>query len=296
MEMVKNRIAYAIFLSILPVTAFGSMAYVPSRPCDCVLGCGYTAETAPNGYGADGWNYYRGAPGYHDFRRVQPVETPDEQLEQPTQQPQQQNSTSWQDTGMYVAANLIANMWSWKNTYDSNYGGVDLSQSQDKYSFENVWAGSVALGMKFDENLRGDIELGITREFEDSDEVAKYTLSEQYAMANVYRDFDSGFYLGAGLGVAKVTAGLGGALFGSETLEESVTSIKVGLSAGYAMSIADNMFIDFRYRLSGLKNADISNSSFLWDETEGDYLLYSLHIKSDYLVENAFSVGIRFNF
>ncbi len=294
--MINNRIAYAVFLSILPMTALGSMAYVPSRPCDCVLGCDYTADTAPNGYGANGWNYYRGAPGYHDFQRVQPVNEDTEQTQDQPLNQAEKTDNSWQDVGMYVAANLGANMWSWKNTYESNYAGVDLSQSQDKYSFENVWGASLALGMGFDENLRGDIELGITSKFEDSDDIAEYTLQSQYIMANVYRDFESGFYLGVGLGAAKVTAGLGGALFDSKKQEESITSIKVGLSAGYATKIADNMFVDFRYRLSGLKSAEISNSSFLWDDVEGDYVSYSLRIKSDLLVENALSVGLRFYF
>ena len=254
--MFKKTIAYAMFLGgFAPVAANAMMAYTPSRPCPCVTG----ATCATTVY-------------------------------QPVQQKQKTELGKW-----YVGANFVMNLWSWENDYRSDYTGSDLLFSKDTYSFESVTGFSGVVGKKFDSGVRGDIELGKSSTFTDADDVAQFSMDVMYAMANIYYDFGSGFYLGAGAGAAKITAKIEGLLFGGAVGENSAISPKIGASVGFAKQIADNMFIDFRYRLSAMKGTDLSQP-FLWDQYTGEYDSHVLQIESGLLIENALSAGLRYHF
>lgn len=301
--MTTWRVVRVLFVSVfLPGAAFASMAYVPSRPCGEVMANVPVYQNIPSGWGDNGWTYYRGYDERYYFQKVQPqvveedVEITDEPEPEVSNTEKRKSGFTWQNMGLYVGLNGGTNLWSWENKYSSDYDGVNVGYAKEKYSFEPVWAASVAVGATFSENLRGDLELGMTNNFKDTDDLAEYKVRQSYVMLNAYRDFESGLYLGGGLGVAKVVARLGGEFFGDKTGEETITTFKVGLSAGFATPIADNVYVDLRYRLSGLKGAKISNNSFLWDQYAGEYKIYSLKIKSDFMLENAFSVGVRVNF
>lgn len=253
-----KKIAYAMFLTgFVPVTAFGTMAYTPSRPCSCVS----------NNSMCYAVNSVSG------------------------QQKTQSEPGKW-----YVGANFAMNMLSWENDYKSDYAGSDLLFSKDTYSFESVTGFSGVLGKRFESGMRGDIEFGKTSTFTDEDDVAQFSMSIMYAMANLYYDFSSGFYLGAGVGIAKPTVKIEGSLFGGANGENSKISPKVGAALGYAARVADNVFIDIRYRLSGLKGTDLSQT-FLWDQyNDGNYEQYVLQIESGLIFENTVSMGLRYSF
>lgn len=255
--MFGKKIAYAMFFAgFLPVTAFGTMAYTPSRPCSCVSG-NTSCQTS---------TYV------------------------PMKQKKSSESGNW-----YVGANFMMNMWSWENDYKSDYDGSDLIFSKDTYSFESVTGFSVAVGRRFESGMRGDIELGKSSTFTDADDVAQFSMSMMYLMGNLYYDFGSGFYLGAGVGVAKPTVKVEGSLFGGSGGEDSSVSPKVGAALGYAKQVADNVFIDIRYRLSGLKGTDLSKP-FLWDQYTEEFEPYMLQIESGLILENSVSVGLRYSF
>ena len=271
----KNLVFSMIFAGFVPVCANASMVYTPSRSCATVMGC-------------DGGCY-----PYARQADVRPAALWNNNCQQNIQQVAQNSAPAdW-----YVAAHAAMNFWSWENEYNSNYNGTALLFNKDEYSFESVFGGALAIGTRFASGVRGDIELGMSAEFSDSDDLAEYKLSIPYLMANAYWDFDSGLYLGGGLGVARPKITLSGALFDGGGADETFISPKVGLALGYATEIADNTFIDFRYRMSLMKGANISRS-FQWEQVEesGDFGQYVLQVENDLILENALSVGIRFGF
>ena len=245
---IKRFICAMFFACVAPITAFGVMAYTPSKPC-CYQQCNE--------------EYYEDTEYDNDW---------------------------------YVSFFVSGNMWSWDNSYKSDYAGVVSSFDSDKYSFKSVLGGAVALGTTFSPELRGEIELGMSSKFTDADELVEFSMSLPYAMLNLYRDFEGGFYLGAGVGLARNTVNLDGAFFDNKGSRKSLLSPKAGLSIGYTTSVSDGVYIDFRYRSSWVKGAEVSNSTFLWDQYVGSYDEYSLEVKSSWVWENAVFAGLRFNF
>lgn len=282
-----KRLLWAVLLALTaPVASFAGVAYVPSRPCNC------NAAWMP---AYPSWN-----PGcQQNWVKAQENAENSEPYnfqKQQGQEKQQKKRSINQDYDYYIAANITKNMWSWDNEYESNYTGVDLLFNNDHYSFESVWGGSVAVGTVFESGLRGDVELGVSKKFKDIDDFAGFTMHVPYVMANVYKDFESGFYLGAGLGVARPTVTIQGDLFDNIETEKNSISPKIGVSVGFATRVADNFFIDLRYRFSGLKGTDIS-SKFWWDQyNDGNYEQFYMQVKAGLIMENAVSAGIRFTF
>ena len=264
---------------IAPILANATMVYTPSRPCGCVAGCNATYNAGSCGCVQ---NNYANNTEFRNFQRVSA---------QSTQESLDTGPRDW-----YLAANVAMNFWSWENEYNSNYGGTDLLFNKDEYSFESVFGGALAIGTRFSSGIRGDVELGFSSEFSDSDDLAEYKLSVPYLMANAYWDFESGMYFGGGLGVARPTVNLSGAMFDGGNAEKKSWSPKVGFALGYATAIADNTFIDFKYRISLMKGADMSRT-FLWEQVPGSGASqYVLQVENDLILENALSVGIRFSF
>ncbi len=285
--LVKN-IAYAVFFAgLLPSVAFGSVAYTPSRPCDCINNdCGQTYQDVLWGYQQNASDNYVDDTEIRDFRQGQ------------SQNEDAFDLNDWFnfDIDGYLSANLTMNMLSWKNSYKSNYAGVDLAFEADKYSFERVMGGSLAVGAIFDGDLRADLEIGLSSEFKDENEFATYTLSVPYAMANFYRDLKSGLYFGVGVGVARPETNLELRLpTGIARSSKESWTPKVGVLLGYALKINDSISLDARYRLSGYKGTKMSGV-FLWDQEHGFIEEYDLFVNSDYIIENTVSVGLRYRF
>ena len=168
---------------IAPILANATMVYTPSRPCGCVAGCNATYDAGSCGCVQ---NNYANNTEFRNFQRVSA---------QSTQKSLDTGPRDW-----YLAANVAMNFWSWENEYNSNYGGTDLLFNKDEYSFESVFGGALAIGTRCSSGVRGDVELGFSSEFSDSDDLAEYKLSVPYLMANAYWDFESGMYFGGGLG------------------------------------------------------------------------------------------------
>ena len=256
---IRHILCSLFFACIAPVAAFGVMAYTPTFPCGCVTGCDMSQCCGP---------------------QKQDYEFAQEEV----------------DNDWYWSVFLADNMWSWENKYNSDYGGVNLSFASDKYSFESVIGGAVAVGTTFGSDVRADLELGLMSNFSDSDENFKISMSLPYLMVNLYHDFEEGFYIGAGLGMARATAELSGDIFENKGARKSLLSPKFGGMIGYTTSIADGTYIDFRYRLSGVKGTAVSNSRFLWDEYSGEYEEFYLQVTGGWILENAIMAGLRFNF
>lgn len=292
------------FAGLTPFGVLASVVYTPSQSCGANVKCS-----------GDCYSYARRAdcqPAMMQYREWHPGASGGSVVRSetmvvkelyepvvrsaPMARRTRQTSVNTVSRDWYVGINAMMNLWSWENEYGSDKPGVVLLSNSDDYSFEPVFGGALVVGTYFQSGLRGDIELGMSSEFSDADDFATYKLSVPYLMANVYYDFESGMYLGGGLGVARPEVTLSGASFIGGGSKETSISPKVGFGVGYATEIADNVFIDFRYRLSLMKGTDIIRS-FEWEATPGSGLgQYVLQVENDLILENALSVGIRFNF
>ncbi len=276
----KKLCLFIMGAGFAPAVAFGSMAYVPTHPCSYYPGC-VQATQKQQAQNQQQMDYSRNYSRKYDFsKRTTSFDG------------QQRQSVSNSNTSkdMYVAANIMASFWSWTNEYKSDYTGDMLVFSKDEYSFENVFGGSVALGMYFTPKIRGDVELGITTEFSDKEDLAKYTMSAPYLSANVYYDFEHGFYVGGGLGLARPTTTIGGALFAGNTVEKSSITPKFSAMVGYSTNVADDIYVDLRYRLSGFNGTKMSQY-FVYETEQGN-----LQVEGSFIMENTVSAGIRYKF
>lgn len=274
-----KKIAFLACLGVVaPIAAGATMIYVPSNPCAC--------DNRPCD---DTVNLSR------DFRKE--IKPKQKKIEEPkiVTAPIYEESKPWDK---YVALRVALNMWSWRNDYSSDYGGTDLLFSEDVYAFEPIFSGAFAAGTTLGNNVRTELEFGLTSKFEDKDEAATYTLTAPFLMVNVYRDFESGFYIGGGFGFARPTVSIDGLLFansGSSTEKSNITFRASG-TVGYGVQLNKSLFLDMQYRLSGFRSPEITRS-FLWQQyLNGPYEEFMLKIKGGLLMENSISLGLRFKF
>lgn len=176
--------------------------------------------------------------------------------------------------------------------FDFKYFSNDVGHwGKDEYSFEPVFGGSIAAGKKFGHFWRGELELGYGGQFSDSGEGAELKFSTPYALLNAYYDFNSGVYLGAGLGAALPMMTLDWDIFiGGSKTKRSVSPMGA-LMAGYSHKLDDNFVIDFRYRIAGWTGAEHTNH---WEDNLGN--TGDFKTKIGLVLENSLSVGLRYEF
>lgn len=294
------------FAGLVPSLAFGSVAYTPSRPCNVVNNCfGPACQSAQYGYVPEIVNNDTDYVENRDFQQdyqdyVEPEEYYAEvrDFQQDNVKKDEESSEPWFSFGddWYIGANVMMNMWSWKNEYDSNYSGVDIAFDADVYSFERVLGGSLAVGNIFDGGWRAELEVGMTSEFKDESEFATYTMAAPYLVANVYHDFDVGLYIGAGAGVVRPETKLDLRLPTElAKFAEQSWSPKASVMFGYILKFNYNFGLDFKYRYSMFKGNKMSGA-FLWDQEHGFIEKYGLDINSELVEEHTFSAGVRYKF
>ncbi len=188
----------------------------------------------------------------------------------------------------YISARVALNFLNWKNEYYTDYRGFP---HEDKYSFEAIVGGNIAVGHIFGNGWRGELELGYSGQFTDQDEGFKFKLGVPYAMANALYDFENGVYLGAGIGAAMPTTTWEGDAFLGGDGTKSVISPIGGLMLGYAHPIAENTVIDLRYRISGTFGGKHTRSFEDWENN-----LYTFETEIGLILENQISAGIRYRF
>lgn len=177
-------------------------------------------------------------------------------------------------------------------SFDYKFYSDDVGYwSKDEYSFEPVFGGSIAAGKKFGHFWRGELEIGYGGQFTDKDEGIELKFSTPYALVNAYYDFNSGFYLGGGLGTAMPMTSLDGDIFVKGSRSKSSVSPMAGLMAGYTHKLDDNFVIDFRYRLAGWNG--LKHTRHFEDIADN---LYYLETKIDLVLENSLSIGLRYEF
>ena len=174
---------------------------------------------------------------------------------------------------------------SWKNKYSSDV--VDLDGASESFSFEPVFGGALALGHVTDVNWRGEVEAGLIGQFTDSGYGADFKLTIPYVSVNVMYDFNNNVYVGGGLGIAIPKVDLSWYTF---DVDKRAVSPKFDLMAGYSHKIAERVSLDFRYRLSFMFGPDVKAEGI---SELGEYWLKT---DVDMILNNSFSVGLRYDF
>lgn len=184
----------------------------------------------------------------------------------------------------YLNVHADLSFLSWKNKY--KYG---LDTSTDKFNFKPVYGLDLAVGCKFSKSGRADIELGYIGNYSEQEteyytdyltEKTDFNLSATALTVNGYYDFESGIYMGVGVGVALVRASINH----SELSKVSKTNVSPtgAVVLGWAMPLNDKLSLDMRYRLSAFS---------------GDKF-YDLDVqtKIGLIMDNSVSVGLRYAF
>ena len=201
--------------------------------------------------------------------------------------------------GWYVVGRAELSFLNWKNKYDSDYPYARSQFSEDIYSFEPVFGGSLAAGWKFNYLWRIELEGGYIGRFTDKDLGFEFTLSAPYAIVNGYRDFLNGFYLGAGIGAALPITTLDSGVFMMEGGPRSENRISPmgSIMVGFAKELDYNLTLDIRYRLAGLMGTTHTRD-FEWFYKHDPNVFYqsSIENKIGLILDNSISIGLRYEF
>lgn len=206
------------------------------------------------------------------------------------------------DSGFYMGLKLLDSYQSTGNV--STHGGaVHFSPSNHS---QNTLGGAIALGYDFypkgNMPIRAEIEYAlrsaVNSDYDGKGNLAgRMNLKGEYTMhtlfANAYYDFHNSTdftpYIGGGLGLAIIKSKYELELYtangGSDSYNETATTLAYNLGCGFSYDFTDTITGDFAYRFVGTG----------YHET--DKSLYGQKIgigMANYA--NEFSVGLRFNF
>ncbi|MDR0741260.1 MAG: outer membrane beta-barrel protein [Rickettsiales bacterium] len=196
--------------------------------------------------------------------------------------------TNKEKSGWYASVRAQLNLLNWKNIYYSDDVGRD---GHDDYSFEPVFGGGVSAGKKFSHFWRAELEVGYTGQFTDSGQGFEFNFSTPYALLNAYYDFTNGLYLGAGAGAAMPLTTWNSDIFLSGNRTKAAFSPMAGLMLGYARELDDNFVLDLRYRIAGWNGS--KHTRYFTDNAMNPHYFET---KIDLVLENSFSVGLRYEF
>lgn len=196
--------------------------------------------------------------------------------------------------GWYIGGRAELSLLNWKNKYstDSNY--IPLGEAaSDNYSAEPVLGGNFFAGYTINYLWRAELEAGYIGYFEDKDSDVDFSLLSYYLMANGYYDFSNGLYVGAGVGMALTTTTLDGVTgwFDGDKRDKTRVSPMLGLMLGYTHELNDSLVLDLRYRLSGFYGTKHSV-----DFVAGVAANHWFENNIDLILDNSFSVGLRYEF
>ena len=210
------------------------------------------------------------------------------------------NSTpARRESKAYVGARLDLNLLSMKTKYHSSEPAAiaDKSADHDSYSFEPVFGGNVALGLKFTPSWRGEFELGYITKFKDSDEGITFNTSTSYLMGNVMYDFANGLYLGAGVGVALSNVGVEWNKFVPDDKDRTNLSLMGGVMFGYGHRLSDSLVLDLRYRFAAFEGSDVTRVVHDYSVNGNPpFPDFQLNVDLKTVFDNSFSIGLRYEF
>ncbi len=201
-------------------------------------------------------------------------------------------SRSSDNNEFYVTLRADVNGFTFDNTYATTDPAYAAANGVvDSYSFGGAFGGSISAGTSVGERTRAELEFGTTGSFEDANDMANFSLSSTYLMLNGMYDYESGFYVGGGLGVAIVEAEMLSTLFVNDGTGSENTFSPVGaLMAGYTFDIRDFGALDLRYRFSGFQGVDVTRT------TQSSGVRYPYEAEMSMVLNHSFSLGLKINF
>ena len=203
-------------------------------------------------------------------------------------------------TGWYVTGRAELGFWNFKQKYNSDYPVTYDEFNSDSYSFEPVFGGSLAGGAHLNYVWRAELEAGYLGYFSDKDNDVETSISVPYLVANGYRDFSNGLYVGAGVGFALPITKMDAPAFNPGDRSKTNFSPMLGLMLGWSHKLDDSLVLDLRYRLAGV--FAVSKQSRTWEEPYIHpvyglgYQTYSVESKISSLLDNSISIGLRYEF
>ncbi len=193
----------------------------------------------------------------------------------------------------YIATRAELAFWNFKAKASINEPGYGFGpEESESYSFKPVFGGNLSVGKWFNNNWRGDIELGYLGYMSDKDSGGEFAVQAPYAMLNGYYNFDNGLYLGAGAGVAMPIMTID--VVGTDWLESNRNKVGFGFMGGvmfgYSTALSDTVSLDLRYRLAGITGTSHER------DYRGNDGIYTAKVKDGFMLSNSISLGLRFNF
>lgn len=190
----------------------------------------------------------------------------------------------------YMTLRAELSLLNWKNTYFSDYVGYE---GGDSYSFRPLLGGSIAVGKNFNHFWRGEIEAGYTGVFTDRQDGFDFTFSTPYMLANAIYDWQNGWYAGGGLGLAVPIITMDSEIFLPGSRVKYGISPMAGLMFGWTRKLDDKLVLDLRYRIAGF-NGTTQTRKF--EDKVVPPNQYYLDTKIGLVLDNSFSVGLRYEF
>lgn len=197
-------------------------------------------------------------------------------------------------TGWYIGGRADLNFLNWENKYSLDDALTAPEEfSNDKFSFEPVFGGSVFGGRRFAYFWRAELEAGYMGYFEDKDASTDFSLQIPYVMLNGYYDFINGIYVGAGIGAAMPISTIDTIYSNGHERKEYGFAPIAGVMLGYSHELDYNLVLDIRYRLSGMTGLEQTISDIELRDQPGTYWFRN---KIDFILDNSISIGIRYEF
>lgn len=196
--------------------------------------------------------------------------------------------------GGYIGGRVGVDLLSWENNYRAMPAtpAYDTAFAHDRYLLKPLLGGDIFVGLHLNPAVRLDVELGYISQFSDSDSGFTFKLSAPYATLNAYYDFINGVYLGLGAGMAFPKASMDWDYFTTGKSAETTTSFMGAVMLGYSTYLSDHVVLDLRYRLSGFQGPKWTRGV----DPAFDGVLTSLEMKTGYIIDNALTIGLRYEF
>ncbi|MGH6874292.1 MAG: outer membrane protein [Aestuariivirgaceae bacterium] len=189
--------------------------------------------------------------------------------------------------------------WSLPDDIDVAFLGSSNRSYEASIDIEDGFMASLAVGARFNDWLRADVELSGHWHDVDSEAVIETsgsptTLSQEgevdalFVLANLWVDVPVGEvirpYIGGGVGIGRLDVDINTTGGGDSIIDDSDWGFAYQLGAGIAFDVTPNMVIDVGYRFKAI-NAEL--------KVEDDYFFSSTDTDADYRSHNVL-LGLRF--
>ncbi|MCL1902432.1 MAG: porin family protein [Alphaproteobacteria bacterium] len=148
---------------------------------------------------------------------------------------------------------------------------------KDSYSFALMPGFDLSAGYQFSEKWRAELNYGYTGKFQDEDNVAKFSLSSQYVVANVLYNIwerdTTAIYVGAGAGAAMLDSRMSGSIFPANgNVTKTKTTYAAQIIIGVEESLTSSISAVLQYRLmytGGMKSDRVAEGATVgvYDDT-----------------------------